>query len=93
MWPAEGHRDTEALRLTAGDVGAGVARRAQKRQRQRLGHRRDQERPLRVGGLGGSGELLDDAEEVRLLEDHRGGVAIDEISRQAPSVRPRLGES
>ena len=74
---AESERHAERLRLHADDVG--LRRRLHDAQRNRLGDRDDQQRAFLVDDLADRGDILNGAEEVRRLDQHAGGLAVDRL--------------
>src|SRR3989304_3156 len=92
--PAEGERAAEALRLSHRDVRAHLPRRLQDAERGGLAAQRDEQRPLPMGIVGEGAVILDDAEEVRALDYHRGGVAPDGLrARRVGASIPGRGVS
>ena len=65
----------ERLALAHADVRAELARRAQHAERERVGGHHEQ-RPGALAGLGQLAQVLDGAQEVRLLHDHRRRVVV-----------------
>ena len=74
--PAEVKAVAQRLALAHREVHAALAGRAQHRQRQRVA-RGDAQRPGLVRGAGQRLEVLDGAEEVGLLDDHRAHLLVD----------------
>ena len=71
----------ERLALAHRDVGAALAGRAQDRERDRVAGDDDQ-RPVLLGRLAERLDVLDRAEEVRLLEEDGGGLVVDRIGER-----------
>ena len=92
---AGGQRHAEGLRVAAGDVGAAVApfaRRREQRERHRI-HGRDDERAVRARPARERVDVLELAEEVRLLDHDRGDVLAGELRRAPPrSIAPVRGD-
>ncbi len=74
--PAEVEPVAERLALADGDVDAALAGRAQDAERDRV-DRGDAERAGVVGGRGERLEVLDRAEEVRVLDEDGGGLVVE----------------
>ena len=70
----------EWLPLAEGDVGTALARRPQDAERHRVGGD-DQQRAVLPGGCAERLDVLDRAEEVGALQDHGGGVSVDDIGQ------------
>ena len=68
----------DGLAFAGDDVGALRARRLEKTQRHDFRHHRDQQRALGMGGLGDGTQIADQAEHVRALHHHAGGVIVDQ---------------
>ncbi len=84
----------ERLALADGDVDAAVARSPEDPESDRVA-RRDQQRAGIVGDLGDRLEVLDCAEEVRVLDEDRGGLVVDgggkRVEVGAPAAEPDAG--
>ena len=85
--PAEVEPVAERLALAEGDVGAALAGRPQDAERHRVGDDH-QQRPVLLRRGAERLDVLDRAEEVRALQDHRSGLAVD---RARPGPRGRSG--
>ena len=80
----------ERLALADGDVDAAFARRAQDAERDRVAGG-DQQRARPVGDLGDPLEVLDAAEEARVLDEDGGGLLVDRLRESVEvgdAVRP-----
>ncbi len=82
----------EALPFADGDVGAERAGRLQQAERQRLGGRGDQQAPRSRAPIGAhAAQILDDAEDVRVADDDRGGAAASTFAASQLEVEPPVG--
>ena len=74
-WPAIAGRNREALQFPRDDIG--IARRFQQSERHGLGKHEHQQRAFGMGHFGNLFGVFDHAEEIRRLNDHRGGIFIE----------------
>ena len=86
---AEVESVAQRLPLAEGDVGAALARRLQDPQRHRVAGD-DQQRPVLLRRRAERLDVLDRAEEVRALEDDRGGLAVDRRGQRRGVGQPAL---
>ena len=90
MRAAETHRIADRLAFRRHDVGAHLARRPERAQRHDFGDDDHQQRALRMRRVRQFREVGDIAEQVRILHDHAGGLAVDP-GRQVLAAGRRRG--